>query len=481
RDKQFVEQIRAARRVQQRPFELPPRSKGAAYLVEPERVMYCVHSTPVFNSNGYSIRTRGVAQAIQSRAGEAFAVARPGYPWDTKAERSHQEKQRHQEQFDGIPYVHIPGPNLNTSPMDFYIQMAADAYVREARRLRPQLIHAASNHLTALPALIAARRLGVPFVYEVRGFWELTGVSNKPGWELSERYQLAVMLEKLVATEADHVIAITSQVADELEKRGVDRKNISIAENAVDPEAILPLPKDIKYAASRKIRTDVPVIGFAGSVVPYEGLTTLVEASSLLNDRGIDHQVVIAGSGSSVEALKAIRDEAKLKTVTFLGRIPNAEIPRLLSTYDIMPCPRVSEKVTELVSPLKPLAAFSASKAVVLSDVAPHVDLAGPEQERALLFKAGDAKDLANVLQRLIQDKNLSQQLGRTGRLWTLDERNWEALGVKLASAYERAVNEYSEAQPAVSRPLSSVKLGVIADEFTTSTLAGACTVIAID
>src|SRR5699024_12444779 len=95
----------------------------------------------------------------------------------------------------------------------------------------------------------------------------------------------------------DHVIAITSQVADELEKRGVDRKNISIAENAVDPEAILPLPKDIKYAASRKIRTDVPVIGFAGSVVPYEGLTTLVEASSLLNDRGIDHQVVIAGSG----------------------------------------------------------------------------------------------------------------------------------------------------------------------------------------
>src|SRR5699024_6393406 len=128
-----------------------------------------------------------------------------------------------------------------------------------------------------------------------------------------------------------------------------------------------------------------------------------------------------------------------------------------------------------------PLEAFSASKAVVLSDVAPHVDLAGPEQERALLFKAGDAKDLANVLQRLIQDKNLSQQLGRTGRLWTLDERNGEALGVKLASAYERAVNEYSEAQPAVSRPLSSVKLGVIADEFTTSTLAGACTVIAID
>jgi glycosyltransferase involved in cell wall biosynthesis len=481
RDKQLVEQILAAKRITERSLGLPPRSRRAAYLVEPERVMYCVHSTPVFNSNGYSIRTRGVAQGIQNSAGEVFAVARPGYPWDTKADRSHPEKRRHQEDYDGVQYVHIPGPNLNTSPMDFYIQMAADAYVREARRLRPQLIHAASNHLTALPALIAARRLGVPFVYEVRGFWELTGVSNKPGWETSERYRLAVELETLVAAEADHVVAITNQVADELEIRGVDRKKISVAENAVDPKAILPLPKDVKYALSRRIRTDVPVIGFAGSVVTYEGLETLIEASALLDERGIDHQVVIAGSGSSAEALKAMRDEAKLKTVTFLGRIPNAEIPRLLSTYDIMPCPRTSEKVTELVSPLKPLEAFSASKAVVLSDVAPHVDLAGPEQERALLFKAGDAKELANVLQRLIQDKNLAQQLGRAGRLWTLDERNWAALGEKLASAYERAVEEYRIAQPATSKPLNDVKLGVIADEFTTSTLAGACEVVAID
>jgi glycosyltransferase involved in cell wall biosynthesis/spore maturation protein CgeB len=365
--------------------------------------------------------------------------------------------------------------------MDFYTQMAADAYVREARRLRPQLIHAASNHLTALPALIAARRVGVPFVYEVRGFWELTAVSDNPEWDTSERYQLAVELETLVASEADHVVAITNQVADELEKRGVDRKKISIAENAVDPKAILPLPKDMKYAASRHIRTEVPVIGFAGSVVPYEGLETLVEASALLSDRGIDHQVVIAGSGSSAEALKARCDEMKLNTVTFLGRIPNDEIPRLLSTYDIMPCPRISERVTELVSPLKPLEAFSASKAVVLSDVAPHVDLAGPEQERALLFKAGDAKDLANVLQRLIQDKNVAQELGRAGRLWTLDERNWEALGEKLASAYRWAVDAQRYAQPMGSKPLKSVKLGVIADEFTSSTLAGACEAVAID
>src|SRR5699024_3623048 len=103
-------------------------------------------------------------------------------------------------------------------------------------------------------------------------------------------------------------------------------------------------------------------------------------------------------------------------------------------TFDIMPCPRVSEKVTELVSPLKPLEAFSASKAVVLSDVSPHRSLAGFEEDRALLFTAGDAVDLANTLQRLIRDNNLAEELGRAGRLWTLSERNLTALGQKISA-----------------------------------------------
>src|SRR5699024_9479631 len=165
----------------------------------------------------------------------------------------------------------------------------------------------------------------------------------------------------------------------------------------------------------------------------------------------------------------------------FLGRVPNNEIPRLLSTFDIMPCPRVSEKVTELVSPLKPLEAFSASKAVVLSDVSPHKSLAGFNEERALLFKAGDAVDLANVLQRLIQDNNLSRELGRAGRLWTMSERNWTALGHKISAAYSQSVNNHRGRQLASSKPLSDIKLGVIADEFTTVTLAASCQVIPID
>ncbi len=100
------------------------------------------------------------------------------------------------------------------------------------------------------------------------------------------------------------MLAITAQTRDELVRRGVDPERITLAPNAVDPHEFLPLPKDEAYAARHKIRTDVPVIGFAGSMVPYEGLGLLLDASAILRDAGVDFQVVLAGSGNAEPGLK---------------------------------------------------------------------------------------------------------------------------------------------------------------------------------
>ena len=162
---------------------------------------------------------------------------------------------------------------------------AADAFVREARIIRPSIIQAASNYRTALPALIAARRLGIPFVYEVRGLWEFTEASAKPGFEKTERFDSMRTLETLVATNADRVLAITPQIKDELVSRGVAEQSVIIAPNSVDPEVFVPIPKDKNYAKSKKVSVDVPVLGFAGSMVGYEGLDILIEASALLRKK----------------------------------------------------------------------------------------------------------------------------------------------------------------------------------------------------
>lgn len=469
--KNLVERAAGDARLLEKGVQIPPRVAEPVYRPEPSRVLYAAHSTPAFNSNGYSTRTRGIVDGIQESGRDVVVVARSGYPWDSAADVAKPRMHRYEQLVDGVPYVHNPGGNINRDPFDRYLLKAADTFVREAKMLRPALIHSASNFRTALPALIAARRVGVPFVYEVRGLWEITELVNRPHLEDTERFNQMRDLETLVAKEADKVLVITQQVREELIRRGVPAEKIEIVPNAVDPDVFVPLVKDVAYAKQRKLDPEIPTIGFAGSMVAYEGLDTLLEASALLAEQGVPHQVAIAGSGAAEKALKEQAKELGLNTVKFLGRLPQDEMPRLMSVFDIVVAPRHSRQITELVSALKPLESFSAAKATVLSSVRPNLDLAGDNQERARLFTPGDAAELAEVLKELLESPDARRQLGQEARLWTLRERNWHALGETVAQHYEAAEAEHQRlAVP--SRELQSLTVGLIADEFTTTTLS---------
>lgn len=449
---------------------IPHNAGSSAFAVEPGRIMYCAHSTPVFNSNGYSTRTRGLVQGLSGVGLDVTVVARPGYPWDSKADVPKPSEERYLEALDGVDYVHLPGGNLNRDGLDTYMMQAADAFVREARIQRPSIIQSASNFRTALPALIASRRLGIPFVYEVRGLWELTEASAKPGFENTERFDAMKTLESLVAKEADHVFAITEQVLEELVRRGVPKSKISVLPNAVNPRKFMPIPADQYFAKDKGIALSTPIIGFVGSMVDYEGLDTLLDASRILESRGIEHQVLLAGSGAAEAELRKKTTELGLKNVTFLGRLPQDEMVRLQSLFDIVVCPRKSQIITELVSPLKPLEAFACQTAVVLSDVAPHKDLAG--ERRAALFKAEEPKSLAEKLEKLLASADLRAQFGREGRLWTVRERNWESLGRQAAEIYCQVLESRSSTV-SEARHLSDIRVAIIADEFTRTTLGG--------
>ena len=478
----FVDRAVAAHRVSVDGIPVPPRSSGAAYVPEPGRLLYCVHSTPAYNTNGYSTRTRGVAAGLGDAGVDVSVVARVGYPWDSHVDKKAPKAHRQVSTLDGVDYTHLPGPRLGSTPIDHYILACADAFVREARLRRPSLIQSASNHVTGLAALIAARRVGVPFVYEVRGLWEVTEASGKQDWEQTERYQQQAAFETLVATEADAVLAITEETRQELIHRGVPADKITLAPNAVDPGVFVPLPKDEAYARQHRVRTDVPVIGFAGSMVGYEGLDLLVDAVALLRDEGVDTQLVLAGSGAAEPALKKQAEELGLGgTVRFVGRVPASEMQRMISLFDVMPCPRRSLPVTEMVSPLKPLEAFSCAKAVVLSDVSPHRTLAGAEGERAVIVPADDARALADALRPLLADEDARADLGRRSRLWTLDERTWLHVADAFREAHTRATAAVAAHDATTDRDLRSLRVGIIADEFTTETLRPTFDLVPLD
>ena len=458
---------------------VPPRASGPAYVAEHGRVLYCAYSTPVHHSNGYSVRTQGLVVGMRQAGIDVSVAARSGYPWDVGTESSKPVRRRCVETLHGIEYTHLPEGSLGTDAPDDYVLVAADAFVREARLRRPSVIHAASNYLNGLPALVAARRLGVPFVYEVRGLWEVTEASGKEGWAGTDRYAAQAEMEALVCQEADAVLAITREVGDELVRRGVDAARITLLPNGVDPRAIQPLPVDTSYRRSLGLREDVPVIGFAGSLVAYEGLDVLLQAARILRGRKVDFQIAIAGKDGVYKELKEYKEKQGLgRYVRFVGRRPSEEMPRLLSCFDIVTCPRRSLPVTEMVSPLKPLEAFAAGKPVVLSDVSPHRSIAGKNGERGVLAAPDSPRALADALQELIEDPGRRADMGRAGRLWTVDERNWETQGRTVRDVHHRVLAQHGSV---AGRPLSTLRVGLVADEFTTETLRRSATVVPLD
>ncbi len=463
KERQLIDAVTGLERLNSQPIALPPRQSNAGYQAERGRVLYCAHSVSPYNSNGYSTRTAGVIGGLRQAGADVVVAARPGYPWDIKTDVAPRSASSYGEVIDGISHFFSHGPTWTQAPLDHYLHQAADSYVQVALRNRVERIHAASNHVTALPALIAARRLGIPFSYEVRGLWEITEASTKPGWSGSDRFSFAKSMEALVATESDVVFAITEQVRQELVARGAPNEKIRIFPNAVDTDEFSEMPKHGGTVQRLKLDQDVPVIGYAGSLVDYEGIETLLEAVATLLSAGVGLRTVIVGDGPALPRLEAkSRSLGITDAVTFTGRVPAIEIPDYVSVFDIMPCPRLPLPVTEMVSPLKPLEAMAAAKAVVLSDLAPLRDLSGRDGERARLFKAGDSSDLARVIDDLIQHPEQRQAMGRRARLWTVDKRTWG----KVAEAAFAALASVAEPS-GTGRRLTDLTIGIIADEFT--------------
>ena len=406
------------------------------------RILYFLHNSLPYSSGGYATRGHGMLQGMRSIGYDMICVTRPGFPVDTTDIKS--EEVAPLDIVDGIPYHRITAPDRKTSAGHNYIMGAVEQIERVLREFRPELVIAASNHLTSLPPQIAAARLGIPFIYEVRGFWEITRASREPEFLETEIFATLSRLEAISAQGADHVFTLTGGMRDELIARGVDAGKITLLPNSCVPEKFPPQPRDQAIAAKLNIPADVPVIGYIGSFVQYEGLDDLTQAAAILKGRGLEFRLLLVGNenvsgqskGPITAAIEAAADEGGLTDWLIMpGRIPHEEVAAHYSLIDIAPFPRKPQLVTEMVSPMKPLEAMAMEKAVVASSVHALTEMVR-DGETGLLFEKGNVEALADTLERLIKDPALRQRLGAAGRQWVETERTWpltaEAANVEI-------------------------------------------------
>lgn len=407
-----------------------------------KRVLYVASSSRPYHYNGYTSRTHGVIKGIMEHGWEVLCVTRPGYPNDREDRDKSMAIHYSSRQEDGVLYQALDGLHRRNVPLDEYIYHSAQILIQRAITYKPSIIHAASNYEAALPALLAAKELGIKFVYEVRGLWEYTAASRTKGWEHTERFYFDAMLESVILKNADSVATLTSALANELYARGADEAKTFLAPNAIDPERFRPRSKDLELAQQLMIDQQTFVVGYAGSVVTYEGLDLLLDAVPMVLSCISNIKVIIVGDG---KALCALKQKAKalniLDKVIFCGRVTPQNVGRYMSLFDIVCLPRKRVKVCELVSPLKPFEAMAMKIPLLMSDVAALKEISNNE-EYAYLHEAGSSKDLASKILMMARNERAVSAKVDSAYKATVNYHNWTYVAAQFDKCYSNLLNE---------------------------------------
>lgn len=401
------------------------------------RVLHVLdHSIPLHS--GYSFRTRAILE--QQRA----------FGWET--EHLTGPKQGHcedpVEEVDGLRFHRTAAGTGSMLPEPLAVIRALEQRLNALiPELRPDILHAHSPMLNGLAALRAGKRHGIPVVYEVRAFWEDAAVDHGTTHEGSLRYRFSRALETRVLRRAHAVTCICDGLRREIIGRGVSEDKVSVIPNAVSPDRFrVDLPRDAELARASGL-TEGPVLGFIGSFYGYEGLDLAIAAMPALRQRHPGAQLLLVGGGPREAALGEQTRQLGLDdgTVVFVGRVPHERVPAYYGLMDVLVYPRRSMRLTELVTPLKPLEAMAQRLLVAASDIGGHRELI-EHQRTGILFPAGDPEALARSVGDLLSDPERWPALRDAGRHFVESERSWEAAVARYRPIYQQLCGRSSPA-----------------------------------
>jgi len=401
----------------------------------PGRVLHVVNDALPTTNAGYTIRTHEIVLAQKAAGLDPHVVTRCGFPVTQGTLDS-----RRLVTLDDIPY-HRLLPWRMPSRADRAAGLAVEMAARLTEQLRPAVLHAASNYVNAVVALAVGKRYGLPVVYEVRGFWEDTWLSRHPDSEKmasSELYQRSRDLETRCMLAADLVVTLGEAMREEIVARGVPADKVLIVPNAVSEEFLQPLPDAGALRKELGIAPNEHVVGEVTSLVPHEGIGTLLEATRLLKDRGVKVRTLIVGDGPERPALQRQAADLGLgQAVIFTGRVPAAKVREFHALLDVFVVPRTPDRVCQLVTPLKPVEAMASGLCVVTSDVQALAEIIKPDVTGALTIPQ-DPVALADSLELLVCSPDIRKKLGDNAREWVARDRTWALNAARYRDAYAR-------------------------------------------
>ncbi len=394
------------------------------------------HSLPLHS--GYSFRTLAILREQRALGWQTVHLTTPKQGVATAL----------QDEVDGWLFHRTPSPE--GTGLLAQMRLTAARLEEVIRDTQPDLIHAHSPVLNALPSLWVGRRRRLPVVYEMRASWEDAAVDHGTTVEGSLRYRVSRALESVALRAADQVTTICDGLRADIAVRGVPPERITVIRNAVDvslfkfgaePDA------DLRRSLGLEGAT---VVGFAGSFYGYEGLDLLIEAARQMLPRHPRLRLLLVGGGPQESNLRAQAAAAGMQDrVIFTGRVPHADVQRYYELIDVLAYPRLPIRLTELVTPLKPLEAMAQGRMLVASDVGGHRELIR-HGETGFLFRAGDPAALAAAIEDILVRRSLWPQVRMQARRFVEVERTWAASVACYRDVYRRALARYDRSNPSI-------------------------------
>jgi len=322
------------------------------------------------------------------------------------------------EEIDGIKYYRTFSNNnelVNENKSSIFLQIkkffriiSFTLKVYEiAKKEQVDVIHAHSMFFCAISGKIASLFLKKPLLYEVRSLWEERYKNNN--FFNCIVFSFITCLETFSMFLVDHVVAINQNLKIELQKRLLlKNQKITVVENAVDLDRVV----------DSGINRNELVFGYVGTISPIEGLDLLIKAFKNL---GIKNKLLIFGIGIELENLKNL--SIGNNNIEFKGKVSNSEIINVYNQIDIIVNPRISNYLTNSVTPLKTLEAMAYKKLVLASDVGGIKELI-KDNKNGILFKSGSLTELEKALLKILDRDDLNEIIDNAYN-YIIKQRNW--------------------------------------------------------
>ena len=399
------------------------------------RVLHILdHSIPLHS--GYAFRTQSILAEQHKLGWETFQV--------TSSKQG--EVSASTETVDGVLFFRTAVTNGLLSKLPIVKHLDVIRGLKKnlghiIKRVRPNILHAHSPALVGCAALLAANEQHLPLVYEMRATWEDAAVNHGTSREGDLRYRASRALETYVLKKANIITTICNGLRNDIISRGIQSTKIFVIPNAVDIEQFR-INSAPRLELKKKLGLlDSKVLGFIGSFYDYEGLTLLLAALPHILNQFPNVKVLLVGGGYQEKELKEFCQHHNIVNhVVFTGRIPHNKVQCYYDVIDILVYPRLSMRLTELVTPLKPLEAMAQGRLLIASDVGGHKELIH-DGINGVLFRAGHSEDLAIKVIELLSQKERWPLLKAQARQFVEKERSWPSVVANYRQAYSSVLN----------------------------------------